>query len=100
MQALPATARANDPPVLADFVIVEIGYGMWVAYGVVLDEDPDTCRVDLGGVLDGYSCDVSSTGDFSLLMDLPPGMAGLIPAVASDAYWEVSNTAYDYLPNY
>jgi hypothetical protein len=100
LQVFPATAQANDPPVLADFVIVEIGYGLWVAYGYVVDEDPDTCRVDLGGVLEGYSCDVSSSGDFSLLMDLPPGMAGVIPAIASDSDYEWSNTAYDYLANY
>ncbi|HUQ68122.1 MAG TPA: hypothetical protein VM165_01280 [Planctomycetaceae bacterium] len=96
----PARADANEPPVILDYSFEWLGGEFWVVYGFVDDEDPDTCRVDFGGDLIGYSCDVSSNGEFSLLLELPPGMGGSVPAIALDAGELMSTAAYDWLANY
>ncbi|MDZ4685363.1 MAG: hypothetical protein SH850_09750 [Planctomycetaceae bacterium] len=95
----PAQADANEPPVILDFAFEWLGGDFWVIYGFVEDEDPDTCRVDFYGDLLGYSCDVSSNGEFSLLLELPIGVGGVIPAYALDAEESISQPAYDYLAN-
>jgi len=98
--AAPAQADANEPPVLSNYAFEWLGGEFWVVYGYVEDEDPDTCLVEFGGDLEGYSCDVSSNGEFALLLELPPGMGGLVPAYALDAGELRSDVVYDWLANY
>lgn len=91
------TAHANNPPTIQSFAIDYLGGGWWELYGVVSDEDPEYCEVFFTGLLDGYSVDVSSNGEFDLIVQVPSGVSGVVEASALDPEYEWSDTASDYL---
>jgi hypothetical protein len=92
-----SVASANDVPVIQSFAVGYLGDGWWGLYGTVEDEDPDYCEVFFSGVLEGYSVDVSSNGEFSLILQLPYGTSGIVDANALDPEYEWSDTVSDQI---
>lgn len=98
--ASPQAARADDAPNITFFGAGHLFGDWWHLYGTIDDESPDMCEIYFSGLLDGYSVDVSSNGEFSLVLEIPFGQSGLVGATALDVEYQWSDTAWDYIYNY
>jgi hypothetical protein len=96
----PSLVQANDAPALLNFSTINLGDGFWLLWGSVLDESPESCRIDFGGDLQGLSCVADSNGDYQMVVDIPYGTGGWVPATAVDSEGLPSDPTYDFVANY
>lgn len=96
----PSLAQANDAPDLLSFSTINLGDGAWLLWGSVRDESPETCRIDFGGDLQGLYCVADSNGDYQMVVDIPYGTGGWVPATAVDSEGRTSDSAYEFVANY
>jgi hypothetical protein len=73
---------------------------MWVFYGTVTDENPGTCIVSFGGLLDGKTALVNKDGSYVLYVLLTNGEEGEVTAQTTDEVGEASNIAQVYVTRY
>lgn len=86
----PASASADDAPVISGVNVFNPFSTAWVIDGYVTDEDPSSCMV----IIDGVVFDVSSAasdGYFQFAFYLAPGYAGPVDIYAFDAGYQLSN---------
>jgi|GEM_PF-3203312 len=82
--ATPATASADEPPVITDFTWYNPYDRCFVFYGFVVDEYPWSVFVAFGGVA-GYNGTVAyEDGFFAVVLDLPDSTFGNASAIAVD----------------
>lgn len=74
-------------------VLVDAENGTWHITGTVEDEDPESCIINFGGILTGYSTTVNADGSFFFAIDLDkdePNGEGTACAVAVDSLGQES----------
>lgn len=98
-EALVTIWVANQPPTI-EFMVWEDADDIWVFEGYVGDENPGTCIVKFGGLLDGESTTVDPDGHFAFYKILDNGEEGLVTAQATDEFGEVSEVAFDEVFRY
>jgi len=82
-------ARAQDgpptgyPPVIQNFVAVNLGGGQWQVRGTVVDENPAGLTVYIGGVVTGGTV-TQADGTFTYTFSLPPMTYGTVYAMVMD----------------
>lgn len=84
------------PPVITSLtaILVDPDNGGWLISGTVDDEDPESCLIQFGGILDGHSTTVNADGTFSFSINLDktqPGGEGPACAVAIDSFAQTSD---------
>lgn len=98
-EALVTIWVANMPPTI-QFMVYEDADDIWVFEGYVGDENPATCIVNFGGLLDGESTTVDPDGHFAFYKILDNGEEGIVTAQAKDELGEVSEVAFDEVYRY
>lgn len=86
----PASASADDAPVISGVNVTNPFSTAWVIDGYVFDEDPSSCMV----IIDGLVFDVTSAasdGYFQFVFYLEPGYSGPVDIYAFDASYQMSN---------
>lgn len=73
----------NFTPEITWFDAWPIGYGNWVFEGQMQDERPETCTIELSGIISD-STTPDATGYFSTEIYLAPGTSGPVYATARD----------------
>lgn len=86
----------DQPPDIVSFGYEYLGYGTYLVVGAVEDEDPGSCIVTFGGLLDGAWTEVDSDGSFSYPMQMSESSAGMVTAVAIDTSGQNSDEAWFY----
>jgi len=74
---------SGNPPVIQNFVAVNLGGGQWELRGTVVDDQPAGLTVYFGGVVAG-SAVTWIDGTFSYVFTLQPGMGGTVHAGVMD----------------
>jgi hypothetical protein len=91
----------NNPPVITDFVVQEVGFGTFVITGRVADENPGGLTVTIGGSTSctGQTTTTNADGTFTITVRLRTDGSdeGWITAVAEDAGGLESNEAAQYV---
>jgi hypothetical protein len=85
------------PPAITGFTSMEVGQNLWQFTGTVADPSPAGLVVQLGGLpeLAGQTAAVSSSGTFSITVQLQPGETGEATAQTTDWWGQLSNVALD-----
>lgn len=73
---------------------------LWIFRGTVHDENPSTCKVTFGGLLEGKTAYVNSDGEFCLEVLLENGEEGPLSAQATDEVGDVSNIEEEIIFRY
>jgi hypothetical protein len=86
----------DKPPVITNLtaVLVDPVNGGWEITGTVEDEDPESCIINFGGILEGNSTTVNADGTFSFFINLDkqePGGEGPAWATAVDSMGQESD---------
>ncbi|REJ85644.1 MAG: hypothetical protein DWQ34_00080 [Planctomycetota bacterium] len=90
----------NMPPMINGFTAIPGSAGYWHFEGTVADEDPESCEIEFGGLIDGHSATPDSSGFFRLTVDLGTGAYGGATAVATDEHGMESPEARTVLLGY
>lgn len=81
----------NIPPQISNLDAIPGSLGMWHIEGYVLDEYPDQCTVEFGGIIAGEpSATPDETGFFRITVDLGTEVFGVATAKAIDELGEES----------
>ena len=90
-------APTNLPPEIVDFVVIQIGPGLYRITGRVIDESPGGLEVTFGGVPSavGQTATTASDGTFTLTVQMQTDGSdtGNISAVTQDSAGLSSNVA-------
>ena len=82
-----------DPPVIENFVAMQVGENTWQLGGQVVCSEPAYLTVTFGGLqtlLDGEDCVTDEYGNFSYTFILPNELSGLATAQATDGWGQES----------
>ena len=80
----------NQPPVITDLTFEEVGNGLLVVRGRVVDENPGGLTVNIGGVYTG-TCTTQGDGTFAILINVQ--FSGTVTASTVDDRGQASNVA-------
>jgi hypothetical protein len=85
--------RENQAPEIQGFTITDLGVGLFLVAGYVIDADDDVSNfiVDFWNVFEARSA-VNQDGYFEFVVELPPGTAGTEFASVSDPHGLTSDT--------
>lgn len=87
--------NVNETPTITDFSGSTNGYNLWTFSGTVSDDNPGSCVIYFGGILNGQQVAVGYDGHFEYSLRLSG--TGLVTAQATDGGGLTSNTANYYV---